>query len=174
MRARRSSGDTRGPRNARPPRLGRLLPDVPARFDLRWRERQPTARCPGKPGHDKAPWTIRQDHPGGKDPATGPTMQPNTVNTHHQTNPPARAPDPAELLETVARALATALIPLPRQPEPPAAEQPADFLTAAQLARRLGISRETVRRLAIAGALPHTVVCRGARKTTRRFQIGRA
>ena len=96
-------------------------------------------------------------------------MQPNTVNTHHQTNPPARAPDPAELLETVARALATALIPLPRQPEPPAAEQPADFLTAAQLARRLGISRETVRRLAIAGTLPHTVVCRGTRKTTRRF-----
>ena len=96
-------------------------------------------------------------------------MQPNTVNTHHRTNPPARAPDPAELLETVARALATALIPLPRQPEPPAAEQPADFLTAAQLARRLGISRETVRRLAIAGTLPHTVVCRGTRKTTRRF-----
>ena len=26
-----------------------------------------------------------------------------------------------------------------------------------------------MRRLAIAGALPHTVVCRGARKTTRRF-----
>jgi excisionase family DNA binding protein len=44
-----------------------------------------------------------------------------------------------------------------------------DFLTAAQFAARLGVSRETVRRLAIAGALPHTVVCRGARKTTRRF-----
>ena len=43
-------------------------------------------------------------------------MQPNTVNTHHQTNPPARAPVPAELLETVARALAAALVPLPRQP----------------------------------------------------------
>ena len=41
--------------------------------------------------------------------------------------------------------------------------------TAAQLARRLGVSRETVRRLAIAGALPHTVVCQGARKTTRRY-----
>ena len=41
-------------------------------------------------------------------------------------------------------------------------------LTAEQLAERLGISRETVRRLAIAGALPHTVVCRGTRKTTRR------
>ena len=50
----------------------------------------------------------------------------------------------------------------PRPDEP-------DFLTAAQLAQRLGISRETVRRLAIAGALPHTVVCRGTRKTTRRF-----
>ena len=96
-------------------------------------------------------------------------MQPNTANTRHQTDPPARAPVPAELLETVARALAAALIPLPRQPEPPGAEQPADFLTAAQLAQRLGVSRETVRRLAIAGALPHTVVCRGTRKTTRRF-----
>ena len=56
----------------------------------------------------------------------------------------------------------------PRQPEPPAAKGP-DFLTAAQLAARLGVSRETVRRLAIAGTLPHTVVCRGTRKTTRRF-----
>jgi hypothetical protein len=26
-----------------------------------------------------------------------------------------------------------------------------------------------VRRLAIAGVLPHTIVCRGARKTTRRY-----
>jgi hypothetical protein len=34
---------------------------------------------------------------------------------------------------------------------------------------RLGVSRETVRRLAIADVLPHTVVCRGARQTTRRF-----
>jgi excisionase family DNA binding protein len=96
-------------------------------------------------------------------------MQPNTVNTHRQTDPPERAPVPAELLETVTRALAAALIPLPRQPEPPSREESADFLTAAQLARRLGVSRETVRRLAIAGVLPHTVVCRGARKTTRRF-----
>ena len=32
----------------------------------------PMTACPGKPGHEKAPWTIRQDHPGGKDPATGP------------------------------------------------------------------------------------------------------
>jgi excisionase family DNA binding protein len=45
----------------------------------------------------------------------------------------------------------------------------ADFLTAAEFARRLGVSRETVRRLAIAEVLPHTVVCRGARQTTRRF-----
>ena len=96
-------------------------------------------------------------------------MQPNTVTTHQQTDPPDRAAVPAELLETVARALAAALIPLPRAPAPPDAEEPADFLTAAQLARRLGVSRETVRRLAIAGALPHTVVCRGTRKTTRRF-----
>jgi excisionase family DNA binding protein len=68
----------------------------------------------------------------------------------------------------VARALAAALVPPPRQPEPPGTDAP-DFLTAAQLAARLGVSRETVRRLAITGALPHTVVCRGARKTTRRF-----
>jgi excisionase family DNA binding protein len=95
-------------------------------------------------------------------------MQPNTAPIPHPTHPPDRPPVPAELLETVARALAAALIPRPRLPEPPAAKEP-DFLTAAQLAIRLGVSRETVRRLAIAGALPHTVVCRGARKTTRRF-----
>jgi excisionase family DNA binding protein len=104
------------------------------------------------------------------DPSTGPATKPNTSTTHQQTNPPDPAPVPAELLETVARALAAALIPLPRQPgPPPGADQPPDFLTAAQLAQRLGVSRETVRRLAIAGALPHTVMCRGARKTTRRF-----
>ena len=95
-------------------------------------------------------------------------MQPNTPPIPHQPDQVARDPVPAELLETVARALAAALIPHPRQPEPPAVQEP-DFLTAAQLAARLGVSRETVRRLAIAGALPHTVVCRGARKTTRRF-----
>ena len=92
-------------------------------------------------------------------------MQPNTVNIHHDTDPPV----PPELLQAVARALASALIPPPRRPPPPETEQPADFLTAAQLAQRLGVSRETVRRLAIAGALPHTVVCQGARKTTRRY-----
>jgi hypothetical protein len=96
-------------------------------------------------------------------------MQPNTAPTHRQTDPPDRPPVPAELLETVARTLAAALIPLPRQPEPRGTEPGADFLTAAQLAWRLGISRETVRRLAIAGALRNTVVSRGARKTTRRF-----
>ena len=92
-------------------------------------------------------------------------MQPNTVNNHDDTTPPV----PAELLEAVARALAAALIPPPRRPPPPETEEGADFLTAAQLARRLGVSRETVRRLAIAGVLPHTVVCYGARKTTRRY-----
>lgn len=92
-------------------------------------------------------------------------MQPNTLNTHHDTDPHV----PPELLEALARALAAALIPPPRAPAPPETEAAADFLTAAQLARRLGISRETVRRLAIAGALPHTVVCQGARKTTRRY-----
>ena len=54
-------------------------------------------------------------------------------------------------------------------PDPPGKEETADFLTAAQLARRLGVSRVTVQRLAIAGVLPHTVVCHGARKTTRRY-----
>jgi excisionase family DNA binding protein len=92
-------------------------------------------------------------------------MQPNTVNAHHDTDPPV----PPELLEALARALAAALIPPPRRPPPPETEQPADFLTAAQLAQRLGVSLETIRRLAIAGALPHTVVCQGARKTTRRY-----
>jgi excisionase family DNA binding protein len=92
-------------------------------------------------------------------------MQPNTVNTHHDTDPHV----PPELLEALARALAAALIPPPRAPDPAQQEEQADFLTAAQLARRLGISRETVRRLAIAGALPHTIVCHGARKTTRRY-----
>ena len=71
-------------------------------------------------------------------------------------------------METLARALAAALIPPPRAPTPRRGRA-ADFLTAAQLARRLGVSRETVRRLAIAGALPHTVVCHGTRKTTRRY-----
>ena len=95
-------------------------------------------------------------------------MQPNTAPTPHPTDQLARDPVPAELLETVACAVAAALIPRPRQPEPHAVKE-SDFLTAAQLAARLGVSRETVRRLAIAGVLPHTVVCRGPRKTTRRF-----
>ena len=95
-------------------------------------------------------------------------MQASTANTQHDRGSPAPSVPP-DLLETVARALAAALIPPPRQPGALAAGQAPDFLTAAQLAARLGVSRETVRRLAIAGALPHTVVCRGARKTTRRF-----
>jgi excisionase family DNA binding protein len=95
-------------------------------------------------------------------------MQASTANTQHDRGSPLPAQVPPELLETVARALA-ALIPPPRQPEPPRTGQAADFLTAAQLAARLGVSRETVRRLAIAGVLPHTVVCRGTRKTTRRY-----
>jgi excisionase family DNA binding protein len=74
---------------------------------------------------------------------------------------------PPELLEALARGVAAALA--PPQPAPSSREQTTDFLTAGQFALRLGISRETVRRLAIAGALPHTVVCRGSRKTTRRF-----
>jgi excisionase family DNA binding protein len=69
----------------------------------------------------------------------------------------------------VARVLAAALVPPPRQPAPPGTGQAPDFLTAAQFAQRLGVSRETVRRLAIAGVLPHTVGCHGTRKTTRRY-----
>jgi len=94
-------------------------------------------------------------------------MQPNTVNNPYDTDPPVQP----ELLEAVARALAAALSPPPRRPPPSETEteEEADFLTAAQFARRLGVSRETVRRLAIAGTLPHTVVCHGARKTTRRY-----
>jgi excisionase family DNA binding protein len=101
-------------------------------------------------------------------------MQASTANTQHDRGSPVPS-IPPELLETVARALAAALVPPPRQPEPPGTDAP-DFLTAAQLAVRLGVSRQTVRRLAIAGALPHTVVCRGGRKTTRRFprRVGRA
>ena len=52
---------------------------------------------------------------------------------------------------------------------PPAAGEGPDFLTAGQLAVRLGVSRETVRRLAIADVLPCTVVCEGKTKTTRRY-----
>ena len=95
-------------------------------------------------------------------------MQPNTVNAQHDRGSPVPALIPPELLETVARAVAAVLVPQPRHP-PPSEEDAPDFLTAAQLARRLGVSRETVRRLAITGTLPHTVVCRGSRKTTRRF-----
>lgn len=75
---------------------------------------------------------------------------------------------PSELLEAVARAVVAALAP-PPQPTTAPSEGNADFLTTGEFARRLRLSRETVRRLAIADVLPHTVVCRGARKTTRRF-----
>jgi hypothetical protein len=72
-----------------------------------------------------------------------------------------------ELLEALARLLAA--LPPPPQPAPSPAGEAADFLTTGQFAGRLGVSRETVRRLAVADVLPHAVVCRGARKTTRRF-----
>ena len=75
---------------------------------------------------------------------------------------------PPGLLEALARAVVAVLSP-PQPPHDRGAEDAADFLTASEFARRLGVSRETVRRLAIVGVLPHTVVCRGARQTTRRF-----
>jgi excisionase family DNA binding protein len=71
------------------------------------------------------------------------------------------------LLEALARAVMTVLSP-PPAPDTGTGDG-ADFLTAAELARRLGVSRETVRRLAIADVLPHTVVCQGATQVTRRF-----
>ena len=76
---------------------------------------------------------------------------------------------PPGLLEALARAVVAVLSPPPNPLPDGGAADTADFLTAGEFARRLGVSRETVRRLAIAGVLPHTVVCRGARQTTRRF-----
>lgn len=81
---------------------------------------------------------------------------------------PADVTVPPGLVDAVARAVVAALMP-PQQPSALSGEDAADFLTAGQFARRLGVSRETVRRLAIGGVLPHTVVCQGAAKTTRRF-----
>jgi hypothetical protein len=74
-----------------------------------------------------------------------------------------------ELLEALARAVAAVLVPQQARPAAAGPEEVADFLTARQFARRLGISHETVRRLAIAGELPCTVVCRSSTKTTRRY-----
>src|SRR6266567_2704805 len=73
---------------------------------------------------------------------------------------------PPELLEALARGVVAAFAP---PPVPAAPGEGPDFLTAGQFADRLGVSRETVRRLAIANVLPCTVVCRGSRKTTRRY-----
>jgi excisionase family DNA binding protein len=89
------------------------------------------------------------------------TDQQVTTSMNGQSVPPG-------LVEALARAVVAVLSP-PSKALPDAAEDAADFLTAAEFARRLGVSRETVRRLAIADVLPHTVVCRGARQTTRRF-----
>jgi excisionase family DNA binding protein len=73
---------------------------------------------------------------------------------------------PPGLVEALARAVVTVLVP---PPVPDRGEDASDFLTAGEFAQRLGVSRETVRRLAIADVLPHTVICRGARQVTRRF-----
>jgi hypothetical protein len=88
------------------------------------------------------------------------------VADHDLTGPLNGATVPPELLEALARGVAAALAP---QPAPSGPEPTTDFLTAGQFALRLGVSRETVRRLAIADVLPCTVVCRGSRKTTRRY-----
>ena len=83
------------------------------------------------------------------------------------TTPSDDLPVPPGLLEALARGVAAALA--PPQPVPSVPGEAVDFLTAGQFAVRLGVSRETVRRLAIADVLPCTVVCRGSRKTTRRY-----
>jgi excisionase family DNA binding protein len=83
-------------------------------------------------------------------------------------SPQAEVPVPSGLVEALARAVVAVLSPPPHPPSDTVGDA-ADFLTAAEFARRLGVSRETVRRLAIADVLPHTVVCRGATQTTRRF-----
>ena len=88
-----------------------------------------------------------------------------------QPSPALPSPDmsvPPGLVEALARAVVAVLSPPPR-PAADTAEDATDFLTASEFARRLGVSRETVRRLALADVLPHTVVCRGAKQTTRRF-----
>jgi excisionase family DNA binding protein len=88
-----------------------------------------------------------------------------------QPNPALPSPEtavPPGLLEALARAVMAALNP-PQPTLDSGSDGSADFLTASEFARRLGVSRETVRRLAIAGVLPHTVVCQGATQTTRRF-----
>jgi excisionase family DNA binding protein len=89
------------------------------------------------------------------------------MTDQHATAPHDGAAARPELLEALTQLLAT-LSP-PPQPAPSLAGDVADFLTTGQIARRLGVSRETVRRLAIADVLPHAVMCQGARKTTRRF-----
>jgi hypothetical protein len=76
-------------------------------------------------------------------------MHASTANTQHDRGSPVPQVPP-DLLETVARALAATFVSPPRQPVTSGTEQTPDFLTAAQLAARLGVSRETVRRLAIA------------------------
>jgi excisionase family DNA binding protein len=83
--------------------------------------------------------------------------------------PPPDTSVPPGLLEALARAVVAVLSPPPKPLPDGGTAGTADFLTAGEFAERLGVSRETVRRLAIAGVLPHTVVCRGARQTTRRF-----
>lgn len=88
------------------------------------------------------------------------TDQQVTTSMNGQSVPPG-------LVEALARAVVAVLTPPPMPDR--GTEDAADFLTAGEFARRLGVSRETVRRLAIAGVLPHTVVCRGARQVTRRF-----
>ena len=72
-----------------------------------------------------------------------------------------------ELLEAVARLLAALPAATPTGAFSRAGNR--GFPDDGPVRPAAGVSRETVRRLAIADVLPHAVVCRGARKTTRRF-----
>ena len=94
-------------------------------------------------------------------------MQASTANTQHDRGSPLPAEVPPSCWKQWHGPWRRRSSRHPASPNHPA--RLPTSLTAAQLATRLGVSRETVRRLAIAGALPHTVVCRGTRKTTRRF-----
>ena len=60
------SGDMPGGRSA-----SVFLPDAPRLTVIPWRERYLPPFSRANPGITRAPWTIRQDYPGGKAPATG-------------------------------------------------------------------------------------------------------
>jgi hypothetical protein len=81
---------------------------------------------------------------------------------------------PPELAVAVEEAVARAFTAVLARLLPPDAAGAGDggedeFLTGQQFARRLGVSAEMVRRMAVAGELPWTEMSRGAVKTMRRY-----